>query len=135
MQRPRHATIDSPLVAKLQFVPGRYKRTRVQIWTGENDRTVHPDNAFALAEQYRILLRISRPPLRTMDGRGIITRWFDESGNVRIELRVVQGLGHRWSGGSMRGSHTQASGPDMSNIMLPFLIAPAYAERSSEFGT
>lgn len=136
MHTPLAASIDSPLIGKLLFAPGRFQRTRVQIWTGDNDHTVHPDNALALAEQFRVLLRIARPPLRTMDGRGVITRWFDEKGHIRIELRVVQGLGHRWSGGSMRGSHTQASGPDISSTMLPFLLAaPRYAEHSSEFGT
>ena len=135
MHSPAAATIDSPLIFKLLFAPGRLQRTRIQIWTGDRDGTVHPGNAVALSEQFRVLLRLARPPLRTKDGRDIVTRWFDEKGNVRIELHVVEGLGHRWSGGSMRGSHTQSSGPDISATMLRFLFSAGYAENSSEFGT
>ena len=38
---------------------------------------------------------------------------------VALERRLVPGMGHAWSGGDPRGSHTYPPGPD---AMLRFLV-------------
>ena len=48
------------------------------------------------------------------------TRYMDRAGSVLLELWVVHGEGHAWSGGSREGSYTDANGPDATQEMLRF---------------
>jgi poly(hydroxyalkanoate) depolymerase family esterase len=50
------------------------------------------------------------------------TRWVDEAGRAMLELWLVPGLGHAWSGGSPDGTFTDARGPDASREMLRFFL-------------
>ena len=109
----------------------RFARTRVQIWSGDADRVVDPRNAQVLAEQFGALLRVADPPEAGGDATLEVQRWRDRAGRVRVELRTLRGLGHVWSGGSLRGSHTAPSGPDISFAMLPFLF-PQPSPRAPE---
>jgi poly(hydroxyalkanoate) depolymerase family esterase len=43
-----------------------------------------------------------------------------KSGSTEIELYVVSGLGHAWSGGSTAGTFTDPNAPDASSIMWAF---------------
>ena len=79
--------------------PSSYDRLRVLIWAGDEDKTVAPSNAAALAEQFRAL------------------------GCARVEMRTIDGLGHAWSGGSLRGSHTAPGAPNASETMLAFFLS------------
>ena len=49
----------------------------------------------------------------------------DEAGRVRAEHWLVHGAGHAWSGGSARGSYTDANGPDATEAMLAFFLVNA----------
>jgi dienelactone hydrolase len=40
----------------------------------------------------------------------------------RLQTRLVPGMGHAWSGGDPRGSHTVPPGPDATEEMLEFLV-------------
>jgi poly(hydroxyalkanoate) depolymerase family esterase len=91
-----YATIGKLIAA---HPPASYQRLRVLIWTGEEDTTVAPTNAAVLAQQFRAL------------------------GCARVELRTISGLGHAWSGGSLRGSHTAPGAPNASETMLEFFLA------------
>jgi len=121
----------SPDVAALRHVEQResrhgYGRMRVAIWAGSRDETVAPENAGRLAEQFALLLglRDTAPVVEPL-GDGTVTRWADASGAMRIELRMVAGLGHAWSGGSFRGSHTAPTAPNATDAMLEFFMPAA----------
>lgn len=113
------------LAAALRPADGlSYERLRVAIWAGGEDRTVAPSNALILSAQFRRLLGLdqgARTYEETPDGA--LVRWRDATGRVRVEVRTVDGLGHAWSGGSLRGSHTAPTAPDAGEAMLDFFLA------------
>jgi poly(hydroxyalkanoate) depolymerase family esterase len=92
------------------------------IFHGDADTTVHPANGetlFAAAAE-------SGADIRTESGRvpggHAWTRRVNASadGTPHAELWQVHGAAHAWSGGSARGSYTDAKGPDATNEMLRF---------------
>ena len=100
-----------------------HERLRVAIWTGVRDRVVAPLNAMVLAEQFRALVgledRIGEP--ETRDDAEIV-RFRDARGRVRVETWQIPSMGHAWSGGSFRGSHTHPRGPRASNELMAFFL-------------
>lgn len=100
-----------------------YDRMRVMIWTGARDRTVAPANAQLLAAQFRDLLQVpeDRADLSVV-ADGLVAQWSDAAGAVRVVLRTIEDLGHAWSGGSLRGSHTAPRGPSASEAMMRFFL-------------
>jgi poly(hydroxyalkanoate) depolymerase family esterase len=100
-----------------------YDRLRVTVWTGLGDRTVDPRNELALVDQFRVLTGVSG-----VDGESdtrpdaAIERWRDASGRTRVESVRLPGIGHAWSGGSFRGSHTDPKGPRASDAMMAFFL-------------
>jgi len=98
------------------------------VFHGDLDSTVHPNNARHVVEQTirTNMLASHCPPSREIGeatGRSF-TRDIhrSKSGEIVAEQWTVHGAGHAWSGGSRRGSHTDASGPDASEEMLRFFI-------------
>lgn len=103
--------------------PEPYERLRVMIWTGSRDRTVAPANAQLLAIQFRELLHLPEDRSTiTMMPDGLLSEWSDERGEPRVVLRTIEELGHAWSGGSLRGSHTAPKGPSASEAMMRFFL-------------
>jgi len=100
-----------------------YDRLRVTIWTGLDDRTVNPRNALALVAQFRSLCGVSGAAA-DVDARAgaTIERWRDADGRVRVEAWQLPRIGHAWSGGSFRGSHTDPNGPSASDAMMAFFL-------------
>jgi len=100
-----------------------YERLRVAIWTGVRDRVVAPLNALVLAEQFRALLGVD-DRIGEFDSRSDaeIDRFRDARGRVRIETWRIPSMGHAWSGGSFRGSHTHPRGPRASDELMSFFL-------------
>lgn len=100
-----------------------YRRSRAIIWTGLRDRRVAPGNSRRLAEQFaRLYGLVERPDEeeKLSDGRRL--RWHDPSAATRVELRELDGIGHAWSGGSLRGSYTAPIGPSFSEAVFRFFL-------------
>jgi poly(hydroxyalkanoate) depolymerase family esterase len=122
MHGPIAVPRERPLHADLRG-PGRFRRMRATVWTGTNDRTVDPSNATALARQFIGLLALPNADGEREDsGAAEIARWRDATGRVRVECWNVRHMGHAWSGGSFRGSHTYPAGPSASDAMMQFFL-------------
>jgi poly(hydroxyalkanoate) depolymerase family esterase len=93
------------------------------VFHGDQDRTVNPQNAGLILEQLNpgmeLEKRVERGQVR--GGRAYTrTRYIDRMGSVLLELWVVHGEAHAWSGGSRDGSYTDPNGPDATREMLRF---------------
>lgn len=50
------------------------------------------------------------------------SRWTWSRGGLPMEMWIVHGLGHAWSGGDPDGSYTDPRGPDASRAIVEFLL-------------
>ncbi len=106
---------------------GRNRLVPTIVFHGEKDATVHPRNGDHVIEQVR---SAGLAELRSVTQRGHVpgghaysrTNHFDPSGRVMLEMWVVHGAGHAWSGGSPAGSFTDPLGPDASREMIRFFL-------------
>ncbi|GAC1309258.1 MAG: hypothetical protein NVSMB21_15560 [Vulcanimicrobiaceae bacterium] len=100
-----------------------YSRLRLSIWTGARDRLVVPQNASVLVDQFMQLIGLGprEGEVERRDGAEIV-RFLDDAGRPRIEAWRVDAMGHAWSGGSFRGSHTWPKGPNASDEMMRFFL-------------
>jgi poly(3-hydroxybutyrate) depolymerase len=48
----------------------------------------------------------------------------DARGRAVLETWLVPAMGHAWSGGDPRGTHTYPPGPPATERMLDFLLGP-----------
>lgn len=112
------------------------RRTPTIVFHGDRDKTVHPVNG------EHIVAACTQPAandeaactseecVRSPNGRAYTRRLHaDAAGRPLAEHWVVHGAGHAWSGGSARGSYTDAGGPDASTEMLRFFSGHALPER------
>jgi poly(hydroxyalkanoate) depolymerase family esterase len=111
------------MVTHAPFPLAAYDHMRVTIWTGVEDKLVNPKNSTMLARQYVKLFRLdeARTTVET-HADAEVTRWFDARERVRVELWRVEAMGHLWSGGSFRGSHTYPPGPPSSDLMMRYFL-------------
>jgi poly(hydroxyalkanoate) depolymerase family esterase len=106
------------------------------VFHGDQDRTVHPVNAEHIIAACTATpaddaaVRASEKRARSPNGRSYTRRLHtDGQGRSMAEHWVVHGAGHAWSGGTARGSYTDASGPDATLEMLRFFFANARRDR------
>lgn len=100
-----------------------YGRLRVSIWAGTNDRLVVPQNSIVLVDQFLQLLGLGpRPGELERRGDADIVRFADDVDRIRVEAWRVNQMGHAWSGGSFRGSHTWPKGPRATDAMMAFFL-------------
>jgi poly(hydroxyalkanoate) depolymerase family esterase len=105
------------------------------VFHGDLDSTVHPNNGASVVRQ-AITAGADRHKhprkmveLKTSEETGeatgrAYTRHIHHSpaGDIFAEHWTVHGAGHAWSGGSRRGSYTDANGPDASEEMMRFFM-------------
>jgi poly(hydroxyalkanoate) depolymerase family esterase len=93
------------------------------VFHGDQDRTVNPRNAQLILAQAAAGIELEKRVERDqVPGGHAYTRtcYIDRAGSVLLELWVVHGEGHAWSGGSRDGSYTDPNGPDATREMLRF---------------
>ena len=106
-----------------------YRRSRAIFWVGSRDIRVAPVNAWRLGAQFAQLYGLGPEPDTEEDfGGGRRALWHDRSGMRRVEVRELDGIGHAWSGGSLRGSYTAPVGPNFSEALFRFFLEEGEAE-------
>jgi len=95
------------------------------VFHGEADTTVHPSNAgMIVAAALGPDAVPSRIGKRTVRGRGYArSDYAGPDRAVHLELWMIDGSGHAWSGGHAAGSYTDSKGPDASAQMIRFFLA------------
>jgi poly(hydroxyalkanoate) depolymerase family esterase len=93
------------------------------VFHGDQDTTVHPVNGQHVVAARAGAATSERERGRSENGREYTRNVYrDADGRVVAEHWVVHGAGHAWSGGSPRGSYTDAKGPDATEQMLRFFF-------------
>lgn len=111
------------------------------VFHGDQDSTVHPKNGLSIVQQFTASCtdrRSHEPGGRSflnetgMAGGRAFTRYIhsDQDGRILAEHWAIAGAGHAWSGGTTRGSYTDAGGPNASKEMLRFFLQHARTARS-----
>jgi poly(hydroxyalkanoate) depolymerase family esterase len=107
------------------------KRVPIIVFHGDLDSTVHLKNGESVIRQSIDCDTggTVRQGLATSTETGEATgRTFtrdihrSKTGDIVAEQWTVHGSGHAWSGGSRRGSYTDANGPDASEEMMRFFM-------------
>jgi poly(hydroxyalkanoate) depolymerase family esterase len=94
------------------------------VFHGDEDATVHPANGEQVVAASAGASKPEMKRARSANGRDYTRRIYKDVGGREVaEHWAVHGAGHAWSGGSARGSYTDASGPDASEEMLRFFFA------------
>jgi poly(hydroxyalkanoate) depolymerase family esterase len=95
------------------------------VFQGDRDSTVHPSNmALIVAAAVGVAAVPAKTTNRTVRGRDYARSDFvDAAGVVRLEVWMINGAGHAWSGGHVAGSFTDKQGPDASAQMIRFFLA------------
>ncbi len=103
---------------------GRLPVRRI-IFQGDADSTVHPSNAsMIVAAAVGDGAAPTRVGKRTVRGRGYARSDFaGPDGAVLLELWMIEGAGHAWSGGRAAGSYTDRTGPDATAQMIRFFLS------------
>ena len=82
-------------------------------------KTPHLD---ALARMF-VRLAAASPAVPEREGLAWHALHRDATGRPVLETWLVPGMGHAWSGGDPRGTHTYPPGPDATERMLEFLLS------------
>jgi poly(hydroxyalkanoate) depolymerase family esterase len=102
------------------------------IFQGEADGTVHPSNAARIVSA---ALGDHASPTKVIT-RSVLGRRYTRSdfagddGGVLLELWMIEGAGHAWSGGRVGGSYTDRNGPDATAHMIRFFLAKSVRRRA-----
>jgi poly(hydroxyalkanoate) depolymerase family esterase len=91
------------------------------VFHGAADAVVNPQNGRRLASQWAVAGG-AKDFLRSEEQIGGLNVVKDRFGPA-VELWMIEGLGHAWSGGSPEGTYTDARGPDASREMLRFFLS------------
>ena len=96
------------------------------VFHGDADQTVHPKNGEQVIAALVRRVESNEPTLEqgVASGGRSYTRstYRADTGETVAEHWVAKGAGHAWSGGSAKGSYTDAKGPDATGEMLRFFF-------------
>jgi poly(hydroxyalkanoate) depolymerase family esterase len=95
---------------------------RASLWHGADDQVVSALNLESLTRMFAVLHGRVTPTTERVDAAAH-TVYRDARGRAVLETWLVQGMGHAWSGGDRRGTHTFPPGPPATARMLDFLLA------------
>lgn len=95
---------------------------RASLWQGGADAVVDAANLSALETMLARALGTVGAVTDTADG-AVHSLHRDRRGTPRLETWLVRSMGHAWSGGDPRGTHTFPEGPPATERMLDFLLA------------
>jgi poly(3-hydroxybutyrate) depolymerase len=82
---------------------------------------VSPANLTALETMFARLLGVRGGVTSSEDG-AVHAVYRDPRGVPVLETWLVPGMGHAWSGGDARATHTWPPGPSATDRMLDFLL-------------
>ena len=119
--RGHHGRGEAAAAACVAAGPRPARPPRVSLWHGQEDVVVNPSNLDALAEMFA---KVTAATNRSDESRDGVRRWVYRTAASRplVESWLVPGMGHAWSGGDQRGTHTFPSGPNATERMLDFLL-------------
>lgn len=104
------------------------------VFHGDADQTVHPKNGEQVIAAVLRRVASNGPALEqgVASGGRSYTRstYRADTGETVAEHWVANGAGHAWSGGSAKGSYTDAKGPDATGEMLRFFFEHPLRNRS-----
>ena len=100
---------------------GGHRPPRASLWHGALDSVVAPADLDALVVMFTQLAAATPAPTEARDG-ATYSRWHDGQGRDVVEAWLVARMGHAWSGGSARGTHTFPPGPDTTERILDFFL-------------
>ena len=113
------------LAGMLKAALGPHRPALIAIHGGA-DVVVVPANSRQLAAQWAGALGLgpAAESTSTEDGASFARTVYDDAGGApQVELLIVAGVGHAWSGGSPEGTFTHAGSPDATAHILRFLLA------------
>ena len=94
---------------------------RASLWQGGADTVVSPANLTALAAMLARAAGAAAAHTERIDG-AVRTVHHDAASRPVLETWLIPGMGHAWSGGDARGTHTYPPGPPATERMLEFLL-------------
>ena len=94
---------------------------RVSLWQGALDTVVSAADLTALEAMFARVLGVSGGATAS-EGGVVHATYRDRRGVPVLETWLVPGMGHAWSGGDERASHTWPPGPSATDHMLDFLL-------------
>jgi poly(hydroxyalkanoate) depolymerase family esterase len=110
-------------------------RMPVIVFQGDHDTTVHPSNGAGIIAQSltdaRACGNLTESLVQLQEairqgettGRAYTHKVHrDAAGETLAEEWIVHGAGHAWSGGNVRGTYTDAHGPDAGTEMMRFFL-------------
>lgn len=111
----------------------RRRKMPVIVFHGICDTTVHPINAIQVITQWaqtnylveggkgQVNVRAAKVQAGIINGRSFMQQvYHDKNGSPLMELWLIDGMSHAWSGGDQEGSFTDPLGPDATAILWDF---------------
>ena len=123
IQCMRGSKPDGGRAAAAACAGGRLPGVRASLWHGTLDSVVGPENLTALEAMLGRLLAVSGGATASEEGGAVHAVYRDARGVPVLETWLVPGMGHAWSGGDPRATHTWPLGPSATERMLDFLLA------------